>query len=222
MEFDLKTIGLWVAIWLVGYVLGLLEAAIKNKRKEKREKMEPAPVVSAVADTELPQHSPEAALVVYERVSGVLKLSIDGELIESELELNTEKRARLLKLVIAMRPWLERAEGKQKPIAPSSPVATTPTTSTKNAGIDFDERVEEITSSKLSMVEQIDRILQKKINGSSLEKFGIQLRTSINGSLLIHVGLDTYEWIDKIPDQAVQKIIREAIADWEKNITPGA
>ena len=47
MEFDLKTIGLWVAIWLVGYVLGLLEAAIKNKGKEKREKVEPAPVVGA-------------------------------------------------------------------------------------------------------------------------------------------------------------------------------
>ena len=233
MEFDLKTIGLWVAIWLVGYFLGLLEASIKNKRKEKHKKIEsPAPAINTVVDEKLLHPSlgvldPEI-LAVYERVSGALKLRIDGEMVEYESDLNTEKRTRLLDVVIAMRPWLERADKKQKTIDSSLrtdvKIETTPmpTTPVVNAGIDLGARVEETASSKLSMVEQIDQVLQKKLKGSPLEKRGIQLRTSISGALLIQVGLDTYEWIDKIPDQAVQNIIREAIANWEKNTTSGA
>ena len=38
MEFNWTTIGIFVAVWLVGYLLGLLEAAIKNDKKETEEK----------------------------------------------------------------------------------------------------------------------------------------------------------------------------------------
>jgi hypothetical protein len=66
------------------------------------------------------------------------------------------------------------------------------------------------------MVEQIDYILKKKLVGHPLEKRGISLRTALNGSLLVLVGLEEYEWIDEIPDQDIQAIIRESIAEWEK------
>ncbi len=62
--------------------------------------------------------------------------------------------------------------------------------------------------------------VQKKLEGHPLAKRGIQLRAAISGSLIVHVGLDQYEWIDDIPDQPIQDIIREAIADWEKNYQP--
>ena len=182
------------------------------------------------------------ALSVYEDNAGMIKLRIDGEMVAAKSELDTEKRARLLKLVIALRPWLEKAAEKKKTVTPSvrsapipvptpietpAPVkettAATPvlTTPTENPKIQFEARAEEITVSRLSMVEQIDRILQKKLDGSPLDKQGIQLRTSISGGILIRIGLTEFEWIDEIPDEAIQLVIRESIAEWEQNATPG-
>ncbi len=230
MEFDLKTIGLWIAIWLVGYVLGLLEAAIKNRGKENKAK--PAPTTEIGLDEKLPHPSPDvtetAALAVYERISGALKLKIDGETVEYKSDIDSKKRARLLKLVIALRPWLEKPAEAKKPIAPTASARAkvtptpppTPAPPPPTLEFDVDAKAEEITQSKLSMVEQIDRILQKKLEGTPLEKRGIQLRTAISGGLLINIGLDEYEWIDDIPDQTIQKIIRESIAEWEESATP--
>ncbi len=229
MEFDLKTFGLWIAIWVVGYVLGLMEEKIRNSNKEKKRTIEP------ILDEKIPDPSPDAeegaVLALYERVSGTLKLRIDGEMVEYKSDLDAEKRARLLKLVIALRPWLEKPVKVQKPIAPSAPSVIkraktipspppTPAPPPPTREFDVDAKAEEITQSKLSMVEQIDRILQKKLEGTPLEKRGIQLRTAISGGLLIQIGLDEYEWIDEIPDKNIQKIIREASAEWDENATP--
>ena len=226
MDFNLKTLGLWIAIWVVGYVLGLMEEKIRNSNKEKKLHISPA------VEGKIPAASPDAeegaVLAIYERISGALKLRIDGEMVEYKTDLDAEKRARLLKLVIALRPWLEKPAKAQKPIAPAIPAtektvpAPLPTPAPPSPVIEFDvdAKAEEITQSKLNMVEQIDRILQKKLEGSPLEKRGIQMQTAISGGLLIKIGLDEYEWIDKIPDQSIQKIIRESIAEWEKKATP--
>ncbi len=225
MEFDLKTFGLWIAIWVVGYALGLMEEKIRNSNKEKKR---------TIVDEKIPAPSSDAeegaVLALYERISGTLRLRIDGEMVEYKSDLDAEKRARLLKLVIALRPWLEKPATVQKPIAPSAPVIKraktiptpppTPAPEPPTIEFDVDTKAEEITQSKLNMVEQIDRILQKKLEGNPLEKQGIQLRTAISGGLLIQIGLDEYEWIDEIPDQNIQKIIREASAEWDENATP--
>ncbi len=86
--------------------------------------------------------------------------------------------------------------------------------------LEIEPELEEMKFANLTMVEQIDRVLQKKLDGHPLEKRGIALRSAPNGSLLVQVGLEEYEWIDEIPDQPIQEIIREAIAEWESKATP--
>ncbi len=88
MEFTPITIGVLIAVWVVGYLLGLAEAAIKNDNKEKKKEEEALPVedgeegaLSAPAPNVL---EPEA-LAVFERLSGALKLRIDGRLLNINL-----------------------------------------------------------------------------------------------------------------------------------------
>lgn len=222
MEFNLTTLGILVAVWVVGYLLGLLEAFIKNSKKEaKEDKIAPA---ESQADGEM-SHALEVlepeVLAIFERMSGALKLRLDGEIVEYTSDLSTEQRERLLNLVISLRPWLD-TQKIEKPLAPlpadgkisTMSISTTPAADAK---IDLDARAEEIIHSKLSMVEQIDRILQKKLDGSPMEQRGIRLRSAISGGLLIQIGLEEYDAIEKIPEQAIQDIIREASAEWEKN-----
>ena len=243
MGFDIKTLGLWFVIWLVGYGLGLLEAKIKNNSKDRREEAKLSPIIDTEVNKEFPQSSPPSSpyeteiLTVFERISGALKVRIDGETVEYKSDLDVEKRARLLNIVIAMRPWLEKSATEKstsvapvtsappKEVSPPTPLPTTlpptPTEPAPNPELVIDTRLEEITTSKLTMVEQIDRILQKKLDSSPLKAQGIHLRTALSGGLLIKIGLREYEWIDDIPEQPIQEVIRASIAEWEKNATPG-
>ena len=239
IETDWGKIIVWVVIWLVGYALGLWEAAIKNKSKAKKSEKEIKLLKEQVDNFEPVQEISEpTSLSVFERASGGLKMRIDGEMFETNADINFEKRARLLKLVIAMRPWLEKEAEKKKtttsvarpvPIPAPAPIQTPAPIKIKKAATPIENsknqlkaRSEEITVSNLSMVEQIDLILQKKLDGSLLDKQGIQLRTSISGDILIKVGLTEFEWIDEVPDEAIQLAIRESIAEWEKNAISGS
>ena len=68
-----------------------------------------------------------------------------------------------------------------------------------------------------SIVAQIDEILQEKLAVSTLENRGIRLMELPQKGLVVLVGLDQYENISDIPDDDIQRIIREAVDEWELN-----
>jgi hypothetical protein len=72
------------------------------------------------------------------------------------------------------------------------------------------------TASTKSIVEQIDEILQEKLLGTPLSDRGIYLRETIKGGMVISVGVDQYEEIDAISDEAVKQTIRAAVSEWEQ------
>ncbi len=219
MEFNLTTLGILVAVWVVGYLLGLLEAAIKNGDKQEKkdddvvlnEDGEEVEIDALASDLE-----PEI-LAIYERISGALKLRLDGEIIEYKSDITAEQRGRLLNLVVSLRPWLDGTK-VEAPLAPLPAGAKIPTTP-PDKEVEVSEVAQQMEYANLSMVEQIDRVLQGKLDGHPLEQRGIQLRASVSGGLLFQIGLVEYEWIEDIPDQPIQEIIREAIAEWEENAT---
>ena len=239
MEITPITIGILVAVWVVGYLLGLAEAAIKNDNKEKKKSEDIAPI-EGNSDDEVTELSPSSkntlepeVLAIFERISGALKLRLDGEMVEYKSDLTAEQHDRLLKLVVSLRPWLETKKEKDSlaPLPQDAKISTMPASLVKAAtelrkneeGNDAAENYDGdggLGYANLSMVEQINRILQKKLSQSHLDKHGIQLGASISGSLLIQIGVKEYEWIDEIPEKEVQDIIREAIAEWEENTTP--
>lgn len=68
----------------------------------------------------------------------------------------------------------------------------------------------------LSIVEQIDEVLQEQLEDSPLASRGIRLQESPSHSLVVQVGLKRYESIDDVPDLEVRNLIRAAVAEWEK------
>jgi hypothetical protein len=66
-----------------------------------------------------------------------------------------------------------------------------------------------------SIIQQVDDILQKTIAKTTLSDRGIRLMEGPEKQMLIWIGLDSYESIDAIPDENIQKVIRFAVKTWE-------
>jgi hypothetical protein len=75
--------------------------------------------------------------------------------------------------------------------------------------------------SAMSIVQQIDTVLQAHLINTPLAKQGIRLQESIQGGVEVYVGLNKFHAIDDVPDESIRNAIRAAIAEWEKKYTPG-
>jgi hypothetical protein len=75
--------------------------------------------------------------------------------------------------------------------------------------------------SSLSIVQQIDTVLQAHLVNTPLAKRGIRLQESIQGGVEVYVGLNKFLAVDDVPDEEIRGAIRAAIAEWEKKYTPG-
>jgi len=69
----------------------------------------------------------------------------------------------------------------------------------------------------LSVVDEVNQILQKKLHGSPLAGKGIHLMENHNKEIRFWVGLNSYNDVEEIPDADVQKIIDDAVREWEKS-----
>ena len=233
---------------ILGWVIGFLdsnsraakkitaaEANAEIKIKEAERKIAEAKQNSQPAQT-LPD---DPGLLRLKKDNERFTLEMDGALITGEL--SPDKRKRLIELVTVIRPWLE---GKQSPPAapqPATPIQTQPTTplQTQPAPDPAQDAVSrpvqpsaqplpavkkpeaEKNISSLSIVQQIDTVLQAHLVNTPLAKRGIRLQESIQGGVEVYVGLQKFHAVDDVPDEEIKTAIRASIAEWEKKYTPG-
>lgn len=157
-------------------------------------------------------------------------LEVDGARIAPN-DLTTEQRARLVNIIVQIRPWID---GKTAPApavpapAPAvAPVSTKPAEQgekdkTKlSIGRGFrslmanDLKVIENTRPP-SIVAMIDDFLQKRLAASPLANREIHLEEGSLGEVTVFVGKTRYAGVDDVPDPEIQTIIKSAIKDWEK------
>jgi len=70
--------------------------------------------------------------------------------------------------------------------------------------------------SAVSMVTQIDAILQQKLVGSPFSNLDIHLVESPTGEVNVRVGAINHPAVDSIPNPEIQELIRQSVAEWEK------
>lgn len=222
-QFDLKQIGLWVLIWLVGYGLGLFEAWTKQKmRKQKEPDVIQAP----------PQLIEEDYAVAIFEEDNALTLKMDGTKLSNREGLSETQRKRLIGLVVGLRPWLE---GSKTPVQQAAPKVAAPAPAPAPAAVRtsatplnpptqpliIERTPEEMEYASMTMVQQIDWLLQRRLSGHPLQPKRIRLQGALTGGVEFYVGMQRYQFIDEIEDPAIQKVIQEAIAEWEAKSTPG-
>lgn len=71
-----------------------------------------------------------------------------------------------------------------------------------------------------SIVVQIDNTLQDMLAGSELESRNIRLTEGANMGVIVWIGSKYFQGIDQVPDPVIAKVIREAVAEWERRSVP--
>lgn len=138
-------------------------------------------------------------------------------------------RKRLISLLNVLRPWIEgKPAATPAPVppppapvsVPPSPVFSPPKP-TPGPATSLSAKKDEKPSAPLSMVAQIDEILQARLVSSSLATRAIKLMESPEGGVIVLVGLQKFNGVGEVTDPQIQAEIRAAIAEWEKKYTPG-
>lgn len=154
-----------------------------------------------------------------------LVLEIDGATFRRENELRSEQKSLLRRLRSDLQAWVEitpprsalqQDVSKPESVAPVDDerqtslnpfsIFTRSFQSTERTGPDEPEK---------SIVEQIDEILQAKLEGTPLEERGIRLVEGPDQGMVIEVGLERYREVDSIPDEEIRQILRASVAEWE-------
>lgn len=237
MEISLLAlIGIGLATMFFGYFFGLFEGRGQGYRKGRKEEalsraQEPPPPAAT------PEHQsravePPSLLALRRNEAGQPAVEIDGEPV-SISEVTPTLRKRMIDLMVLLRPWIEplgpvgqtqyRTAPEDTPTAPPTrsprpnptaisgdPPATIPPAPVAAQG--------PVT---LSLVQQIDQVLQARLAGTSLAGRGIRLAEDPHGGAIVFIGQTQYDGVDKVTDPEIQVAIRAAIAEWEKRFTPG-
>ena len=237
MEISLLAlIGIGLATMFFGYFFGLFEGRGQGYKKGRKEEalsrsQEPPPPAPA------PQHKSAAAeppnlLALRRDEAGQPSVQIDGQPVPVS-EVTPTLRKRMIDLMVMLRPWIEppgpvgRAQYRSAPEdAPAAPPTRTPGPTPTAVIGDAPAAIPPAPATAqgpitMSLVQQIDQVLQARLAGTPLASRGIRLTEDPHGGAIVFVGQTQYEGVDKVTDPEIQGAIRSAIAEWEQRFTPG-
>ncbi len=221
---------------IAGYVFGMIDSRVTKALKETRQE---------ALDREETEAKLDAHSVLKVTVDPALKwhLDLDGVRIEPD-GLTAEQRARLVNILVQIRPWVDGklapspAPGESGPVSTASPLPAPVTSALAPTGIqppavapvgagridlgrgfrsllDKDIKKPEPLNT-VSIVAMIDEVLQKKLESSPLAGRRIRLEEGSVGEVIVFVGANRYSGVDAVPDEDIKAIIKDAIADWNR------
>lgn len=149
-------------------------------------------------------------------------LDLDGQAVDTT-HISELHRKRLITLLGMLRPWVEgrpaASTTAMQNIPPASPQHTTSSAETPSP-VPM-PIAEEKPAASLSIVGQIDEILQTRLASTKLTGRSIRLQESSEGGVIVWVGMKKFADVGEVTDPEVQAVIRAAIAEWESKYTPG-
>jgi len=220
--------------WFIGFLDSNLRTAKKIQAAETNAEMmiEEAERKAAQIEKKFTTGVPlqdDPGLLRLKKQNGRFTLELDGEPVTGEL--SQDMRKRLIELITVFRLWLDpspSAPAVSQPASPTLPVADSvreavsrPLQPATKPISPIKKLEAEKNIASMSIVQQIDTILQEHMLNTPLAKQGIRLQESAQGGVEVYVGLQKFLTVDEVPDEVIKAAIRAAIADWEKKYTPG-
>jgi hypothetical protein len=220
-----------IVILLVGIAFGAGVAWwIASSRKSNPVRVErPAPVDELSA---LRERFAEQVGLWQEKTSGKLVVRMENQMVGKIGELKPGQRARLEALALELQAWLGGATA-QVPAGTPAPAIILPAPQVEPEAAVAEpsqpaQRAAPVVAvpapapaKPLSIVEQINDILQAKLAGSSLSQKGIRLAEDPVHGVVVWIGLEHYAGVDGVKDPEVRAILREAAQEWERSTSPG-
>jgi hypothetical protein len=200
-----------IMVGLLGVAVGSMLERSLNRRKKPPQQAS-TPVLSV--DEKLASEGDVEILRAWRTLSGRIWLEMDGTRLNGKESLQPNQRRRLVSMLVDLRPWLENTPAaKSAPETLSSPVAAEISPAKKDK-----PDIKEIKPEPAlkSIVEQIDAVLQEKLQSSPLKDRDIHLTEGVGGLVFVRDGLKKYEGIDSVPEPEIKALIRQAVEDWEK------
>jgi len=159
-----------------------------------------------------------------------IMVTLEGKEFEKSFSLDRKQRAQVHKIIVELNNWLEAAPSLvSKDIHTPNPEAIPPdleipkdsTLRPKFSPVKMvvNALQSDVQKSKVpneSLVAQIDEVLQELLNDAAHIKDPVRLMEWPGKGIMFMVGLDKYESVDDIPDDAVRDIIRSAVKAWEE------
>jgi hypothetical protein len=225
---------------IVGWFIGFLDSNLRTAKKIRavefnaEMKIEEAERKAELAERGFAAANPsqdDPGLLRLKKVNGRHTLELDGVLVTGELTL--EMRKRLVELITVFRLWLEPGQSSSGTSQPAAPIQTLPAPdsvrgavsrpvqSPPQSAVQAKKPEPDKNIASLSIVQQIDTVLQDRVLHSPLAGRGVRLQESIQGGVEVYVGSQKFETVDDVPEQEIKDAIRSAIAEWEKKYTPG-
>jgi hypothetical protein len=167
------------------------------------------------SDNKLAREGDLEILRAWRTQAGKIWLDMDGTHLEDKAALQTDQRRRLLNVVLDLRPWLETAPGVEIGLEVQAPPVVPAVQPEKKKGKPTDEANKPAPVLK-TIIQQIDDVLQIKLETSMFKDRGIQLVEGPGGIVLVKDGVKKYEGVDSVPDPEIKALIRQAVTDWEK------
>lgn len=206
----------------IGIVIGFLFAALFFTLR-RRSSPEPPSEERVLTDSEY------SIRIWREGKERRLVIEMDGVSHYQESELHTEQSRRIIGLLGELQAWMDVSPSAVLPIQSETfkPAASTTGEETKSTSLNplkiFSRSLQPLkkegsSDPDLSIVAQIDEILQAKLEGIHLDDQGIRLVEGPDQGMVIEVGLNRYTEIDAVPDERVRQLIHLSVAEWESSL----
>ena len=198
----------------IGFFLGLFLLSLNTpltKSLTKKDEGSPGLTDQDSSDQAMPTYrkpSPDSELILQ-----VWKE--EGKSPVYDMEGKYLKKDQLPKEILNLITIQEDKPSQPEPPQPPSSAAPPPPVVDFTEIDDDDEDAEEVKM--LSVVEEVNDILQKKLIGSPMAGKGIHMMENHNNEIRFWVGLKSYDDVEEIPDPEVRRIIDESVKEWEKN-----
>ncbi len=213
---------------LIGLLVGLLVASLFFSRGPKSVESEEPPkelLKDGFAEIVRLWYSPSGKKIVTQ---------LDGGYYKDFSHLSADQKNRVNKLLVLWSAWAgKEAEVKAEPTAapfvgvgsteaanlpPVEPLLDWSVQEALKTEEDADPSILKVEEKPKTIAGQISLIIEKMLVNSPIKEKGIKLIENDHHGVDVWIGLEKFDGIDAIPYPDVQKLIREAVAQWERDM----
>ncbi len=207
---------------IIGLLIGLMINALRGD-SSKRASIPP----------EVEGHAIDNILLWHDRSGGNLIVDIDGATFTELTQMRNDQRARLetcygqLKRFLGIQENItqpdkvvsESQSSLKKPAGEKQVLPVVETVQPVPQKLSLTKKVAIDPIKPLSIVAEIDEILQSVIEATPLAERGLKLLETPSHTISVIIDNKQFQSIDEVPDKNIQEIIHTAVKTWEDKIT---